>query len=239
MSATKSRCAWAQSDALMQSYHDEEWGVPDFDSRSLWETLMLEGFQAGLAWIIVLRKRDAFRKAFRNFDPKVVARFGEKEIAKMLENPGIIRSRAKIEATIGGARAYLEMKAERASSFRISPGSSWRGGRCRIPAPLPATHTVGGDDFKGAEAARLQVCGSDDCVCVDAGRGDGERSRGGLLSVQGVRAGGGARPEGDSNASLKRRRCQNGPVSRDTVQQCEFRFFDQPERSLRFDPILP
>ncbi len=111
MSATKSRCAWAQSDALMQSYHDEEWGVPDLDSRSLWETLMLEGFQAGLAWIIVLRKRDAFRKAFRNFDPKIVARFGEKEIAKMLDNPGIIRSRAKIEATIGGARAYLDMKA--------------------------------------------------------------------------------------------------------------------------------
>ncbi len=111
MCANKKRCAWAVSDPLMQSYHDEEWGMPDFDSRSLWETLMLEGFQAGLAWIIVLRKRDAFRKAFRSFDPKGVARFGEKEIAKMLENPGIIRSRAKIEATIGGARAYLEMKA--------------------------------------------------------------------------------------------------------------------------------
>jgi DNA-3-methyladenine glycosylase I len=69
--------------------------VPDFDSRSLWETLMLEGFQAGLAWIIVLRKRDSFRKVFRNFDPKVVSRLGEKEIAKMLENPGIIRSRSQ------------------------------------------------------------------------------------------------------------------------------------------------
>jgi DNA-3-methyladenine glycosylase I len=104
------RCAWSGNDALMQTYHDEEWGAPEFDGRVLWETLMLEGFQAGLSWITVLRKRDAFRKAFRNFDPKVVARFGEKEIAKMLENPGIIRSRAKIEATIHGARVYLDME---------------------------------------------------------------------------------------------------------------------------------
>ena len=94
----------------MQAYHDTEWGLPDFDSRSLWETLMLEGFQAGLAWITVLQKRDAFRKAFRNFDPKSVARMGEKDILRLLDNPGIIRSRAKIEATIAGARIYLEMQ---------------------------------------------------------------------------------------------------------------------------------
>jgi len=110
MPPPKTRCTWAQNDPLMQTYHDTEWGMPDFDSRSLWETLMLEGFQAGLAWIIVLRKRDAFRKAFRNFDPQKVARLGEKDIARMLENPGIIRARAKIEATIGGARAYLDMQ---------------------------------------------------------------------------------------------------------------------------------
>jgi DNA-3-methyladenine glycosylase I len=107
---TKRRCAWSESDALLRQYHDEEWGVPEFDSRALWECLMLEGFQAGLAWIIVLRKREAFRKAFRGFDPKKVARFGEKEIEKMLADPGIIRSRAKIEATIGGARVFLEMQ---------------------------------------------------------------------------------------------------------------------------------
>lgn len=111
MTAAQNRCSWAQNDPLLQKYHDEEWGVPEFDSRALWEQLMLEGFQAGLAWITVLRKRDAFRKAFRGFKPNIVARFGEAEIAKMLENPGIIRSRAKIEATIGGARAYLEMQA--------------------------------------------------------------------------------------------------------------------------------
>ena len=112
MYATKKRCSWAQSDPLLQTYHDEEWGIPDFDSRSLWETLMLEGFQAGLAWITVLRKRDAFRKAFRGFDPSVVTRMGEKDIRRLLEDPGIIRSRAKIEATIAGARIYLDMQAD-------------------------------------------------------------------------------------------------------------------------------
>lgn len=110
MAAEKTRCPWAQSDPLMRAYHDAEWGLPEFDSRMLWETLMLEGFQAGLAWITVLRKRDTFRKAFRGFDPKAVVRFGEKEILKLLDNPGIIRSRAKIEATIQGARIYLDMQ---------------------------------------------------------------------------------------------------------------------------------
>jgi DNA-3-methyladenine glycosylase I len=110
MSVARNRCSWAENDPDLRSYHDKEWGVPNFDSRSLWETLMLEGFQAGLAWVIVLRKRDEFRKAFRKFDPKVVAKFGDQDVAKLVENPGIIRSRAKIEATIGGARAYLEME---------------------------------------------------------------------------------------------------------------------------------
>jgi len=106
----KSRCAWAESDPLMRDYHDTEWGVPVRDSRALWELLMLEGFQAGLAWIIVLRKRDAFRKAFKGFDPAKVARFNEADIERLLSDPGIIRSRAKIEATINAARIYLEMQ---------------------------------------------------------------------------------------------------------------------------------
>lgn len=111
MTATsRKRCAWAESDPLLRAYHDEEWGIPLYDSRALWEQLMLEGFQAGLAWITVLRKREAFRLAFHQFDPEAVAGFGEDEITAMLANPGIIRSRAKIQATIGGARAYLEMQ---------------------------------------------------------------------------------------------------------------------------------
>jgi DNA-3-methyladenine glycosylase I len=104
------RCAWAESDPLLCEYHDTEWGVPEYDSRALWEKLMLDGFQAGLSWLIILRKREAFRKAFKNFDPKKVARFGEADVARLLEDAGIVRSRAKIEATIGGARAYLAMK---------------------------------------------------------------------------------------------------------------------------------
>jgi DNA-3-methyladenine glycosylase I len=104
------RCSWAGSDPLMQAYHDEEWGVPEYDSRALWEKLMLDGFQAGLSWSIILRKREAFRKAFKGFDPKKVARFTETDVARLLEDPGIVRSRAKIEATIEGARIYLAMQ---------------------------------------------------------------------------------------------------------------------------------
>jgi DNA-3-methyladenine glycosylase I len=103
------RCSWAENDPLMRGYHDEEWGVPERDSRALWESLMLDGFQAGLSWLTILRKREAFRKAFRNFDPKKVARMTEKDIARLLENESIIRSRAKIEATIHGARIYVAM----------------------------------------------------------------------------------------------------------------------------------
>ncbi|HEY2038363.1 MAG TPA: DNA-3-methyladenine glycosylase I [Edaphobacter sp.] len=106
------RCGWAQSDPLLREYHDEEWGVAEHDSRALWEKLMLDGFQAGLSWLTVLRKRDAFRKAFYNFDPQKVARMKEVDVKRLLENPGIIRSHAKIEATIGGAKAYLKMRDE-------------------------------------------------------------------------------------------------------------------------------
>jgi DNA-3-methyladenine glycosylase I len=103
------RCPWAENDPVMQQYHDTEWGVPEHDSRALWEMLMLEGFQAGLSWSIILRRREAFREAFKGFDPAVVARFTARDVARLVKNPGIIRSRAKIEATIGGARAYLAM----------------------------------------------------------------------------------------------------------------------------------
>jgi DNA-3-methyladenine glycosylase I len=103
------RCTWAESDPLLSTYHDEEWGVPEYDSRALWEKLMLDGFQAGLSWITILRKREAFRKAFRGFDPEKVARFGPADVIRMLSDTGIVRSRSKIEATIGGARAYLAM----------------------------------------------------------------------------------------------------------------------------------
>jgi DNA-3-methyladenine glycosylase I len=110
------RCTWAEGDLLMRAYHDEEWGVPQRDARMLWEMLMLEGFQAGLAWIIILRKREAFRKAFAGFDPKKVARFGKTDIKRLMNDAGIVRARAKIDATIQGAQIFGEME-DRGESF--------------------------------------------------------------------------------------------------------------------------
>lgn len=107
--STKHRCSWATNDPVYMAYHDTEWGVPQHDSRALWEMLMLEGFQAGLSWITILRKREAFRKAFKGFDPGKVARFTEADIERLLQDPGIVRSRAKTEATVNGARIYLTM----------------------------------------------------------------------------------------------------------------------------------
>ncbi|WP_374453155.1 DNA-3-methyladenine glycosylase I [Phenylobacterium sp.] len=106
------RCGWRgmAGDPLYEAYHDSEWGVPEYDSRALWEKLVLDGFQAGLAWITILRKRDAFREAFAGFDPDVVAPFGEAERAALMANPGIVRSNAKIDAAIAGARIYLDMR---------------------------------------------------------------------------------------------------------------------------------
>ena len=105
------RCAWAEGDALMSAYHDQEWGVPERDGRALWAKLVLDGFQAGLSWRTILYKREAFRRAFKDFDPEVVARFDETDVARLLADAGIIRSRAKIEAAIGSAKAYLAMQA--------------------------------------------------------------------------------------------------------------------------------
>lgn len=131
------RCTWAGNDPLYCAYHDEEWGVPQHDSRELWEMLMLEGFQAGLSWITILRKREAFRKAFKNFDPAKVARFGESDIERLLQDAGIIRSRAKIEATIHGARIYLEMQ-KAGEDFSKFAWSFVDGKPIQNTGPLPA-----------------------------------------------------------------------------------------------------
>ena len=101
------RCGWAGPEEIYIDYHDTEWGVPEYDSRALWEKLILDGFQAGLSWITILKKRENFRAAFAGFDPEVIAGWGEAEVERLLLDAGIIRSRAKIEATIGNARAYL------------------------------------------------------------------------------------------------------------------------------------
>ena len=104
------RCAWCGTDPLYIAYHDEEWGVPEYDARALWEKLVLDGFQAGLAWITILRKREGMRDAFAGFDPAKVAAWGEADIERLLGDARIIRSRAKINSAIKGARIWLEMR---------------------------------------------------------------------------------------------------------------------------------
>lgn len=116
MSDPDHRCAWCGTDPLYVAYHDGEWGVPERDPRALWEKLVLDGFQAGLSWITILRKREAFRSAFDGFDPERVARYGEAERARLLADPGIVRSGAKIDAAIRGAQAWCDMR-ERGEDF--------------------------------------------------------------------------------------------------------------------------
>jgi DNA-3-methyladenine glycosylase I len=106
------RCSWRgmEGDPLYEAYHDQDWGVPERDPEALWEKLVLDGFQAGLAWITILRKREGFRAAFAGFNPEVVARFGEADRARLLADAGIVRSAAKIDAAISSARIYLDMR---------------------------------------------------------------------------------------------------------------------------------
>ena len=110
MTESDGRCGWCGTDPLYVAYHDTEWGVPEYDARALWEKLVLDGFQAGLAWITILRKREAFRLAFDGFDPRKVALYGEEERARLMADAGIVRSNAKIDAAINGARIYLDMR---------------------------------------------------------------------------------------------------------------------------------
>jgi len=109
------RCGWATSDPLYLAYHDDEWGVPVHDDRHLFEMLILEGAQAGLSWITILKRRDSYRRAFDRFDPKRVARYGEEKVAALLADPGIIRNRAKVAAAIGNAQAFLAVQKEHGS----------------------------------------------------------------------------------------------------------------------------
>ena len=115
--AEKKRCAWPGQDPFYVAYHDDEWGVPEYDDRALYEKLMLDGFQAGLSWITILRKRENFRKAFDGFEPAKIARYTEPKVAKLLQNEGIIRHRGKIEGAIKSARAYLDIMEKEPGGF--------------------------------------------------------------------------------------------------------------------------
>jgi len=111
------RCSWCGDDPIYVAYHDDEWGVPEHDDRALYEKLCLDGFQAGLSWIIVLKKRENFRNAFDNFDPEKVARYGKKQVNRLLKDAGIIRSQAKINGAIANAKSWLEIMENGIGSF--------------------------------------------------------------------------------------------------------------------------
>jgi DNA-3-methyladenine glycosylase I len=110
--ASRYRCAWVGSDPLYVAYHDEEWGVPVHDDQRLFEMLVLEGAQAGLSWLTILKKRGGYRRAFDGFDPEKVARYGERKVEELLADPGIVRNRRKVEATVRNARSFLAVREE-------------------------------------------------------------------------------------------------------------------------------
>ena len=118
----KQRCGWSGTDPLYGGYHDQEWGVPVTDDRQLFEFLVLEGAQAGLSWITILKKRPAYRKAFAGFDPKKVARFDAKKVAALLKDPGIVRNRLKVASAVTNAQAFLKVQAEFGSFARYAWG---------------------------------------------------------------------------------------------------------------------
>ena len=170
------RCAWVGDDPEYRRYHDEEWGVPLHGDRALFEKMSLEGFQAGLSWITILRKRPRFREVFAGFDPAAVAAFGDDDIARLMADAGIIRNRAKIEATISNARLLLEMEDGELDallwSFAPAPGPS-----PTSFAEIPAVTPESDGDEQGAAQARLPLRRPDHDVRADAVRGHGRRPR--------------------------------------------------------------
>lgn len=167
------RCPWCGQDPLYVAYHDTEWGVPEWDGRALWEKLILDGFQAGLSWITILKKRDNFRAAFAGFNPEILARWDEADIQRALANPGIIRHRGKIEGTVRNARAYLALQ-ERADFADLlwdfvhgSPCQNRPATPADIPTQSPASQAMSsmlkqaGFTFVGPTIvyAFMQACG--------------------------------------------------------------------------------
>ena len=155
------RCGWAGPEQIYIDYHDTEWGVPEYDSRALWEKLILDGFQAGLSWITILKKRDNFRAAFAGFDPDVIAEWGEADVQRLLADPGIIRHRGKIEATITNARAWQKIEADQGfDRFLWSyvdgvPLQTTAADRANIPTHSPLSAQIS----KDLKKAGFKFCG--------------------------------------------------------------------------------
>ena len=183
------RCPWPGEDPLYVAYHDEEWGAPEWDDRALFEKLILDGFQAGLSWITILRKREAFRAAFDGFKPEIIADTTQAKIESLMQNAGIVRNRAKIEATIALARVYLDL-AERGGFARhlwgFVDGRPIRNPR-RSMREIPAETDAVASDLQGSARARRQFRRPDDHLRLHAGGRHGQRPSRRLPSPRGLR----------------------------------------------------
>ena len=163
------RCAWCGEDPLYVAYHDTEWGVPEYDDRALWEKLILDGFQAGLSWITILRKRDNFRRAFAGFEPAKVARFTPARQEKLMGDAGIVRNRQKIEATVGNAQAWLDLMEKEGSFARYMWGfvdgrpiaNTWTTMK-QVPAETKESKAMARD----LKARGFRFCGPTICYAV-------------------------------------------------------------------------
>jgi DNA-3-methyladenine glycosylase I len=178
-----SRCRWCGSDPLYVAYHDTEWGVPEYDSRALFEKLLLDGFQAGLSWITILRKRDNFRRAFDGFDPEKMARYAPGKLERLMQDPGIVRNRLKIEASVSNAQAYLAIPDFSAYLWNFVDGRPVENrvrSMSEIPVKTPLAETISKDlqkrgfRFVGPTIvyAFMQACGLVNDHVVDCYRHD-------------------------------------------------------------------
>jgi DNA-3-methyladenine glycosylase I len=156
------RCPWPKQDPLYLAYHDEEWGVPEYDDRALYEKLVLDGFQAGLSWITILRKRENFRKAFDDFQPEKIARYPKRKVESLMNDAGIVRNRAKIEGTVLSARAYLDVMEKGPGFSKLlwdfvdgKPKVNRFASRGRIPAETPISRAMS----KELGARGFKFCG--------------------------------------------------------------------------------
>jgi DNA-3-methyladenine glycosylase I len=165
----KHRCAWAGNDPLYRAYHDEEWGVPLHDERALFEFLILEGAQAGLSWITILKKRDHYRAAFDHFNPQRIARYGEDKIKSLLNDPGIVRNRLKVEAAVNNAQKFLEMQKEFGSFDAFIwqfIGGATRQNRWRRQADVPASTPESDAMSKELKRRGFKFVGSTICYAL-------------------------------------------------------------------------
>ncbi len=155
------RCGWCGQEPIYVAYHDTEWGVPEWDSRALWEKLILDGFQAGLSWLTILKKSDNFRNAIAGFDPNLIAEWGEEDVLRLLGDPGIVRHRGKIEATIGNARAWQKIEQQQGFDAYLwdrvggAPIQNRFATMAEVPPETPLSKSIS----KDLKAAGFRFCG--------------------------------------------------------------------------------